>query len=62
MHWQESVGALWNMGFAPPTNVSALAVNFGLQAYCLTEGQIQEWEIDRLVPTKWTFTGNVTNE
>lgn len=61
VHWQEAVGASWSMGFAPPSNVSALAINFALQAYCLSEGRIQEWEIDRLVPTNWTLKGNVTS-
>lgn len=62
VHWQESAGAAWNMGLAPPSNVSALAVNFGLQAYCLVEGRIQEWQIDPSKPTNWTFLGNVTSK
>lgn len=61
VRWQDSVDASWNMGIAPAANVSALAVNFDLQAYCLTDGRIQEWQIDRSVPTKWTLIGNVTN-
>lgn len=61
VHWQDSVDAAWSMGLAPPTNVSALAVNFDLQAYCVTEGRIQEWQIDRSVPTDWTLIGNVTS-
>ncbi|CAN8097850.1 unnamed protein product [Discula destructiva] len=60
VHWQEPLGASWSTGFAPPTNVSSLAVNFDLQAYCLTGDTIQEWEIDRLMPTKWAFVSNVT--
>ncbi|KAJ4392344.1 hypothetical protein N0V93_005970 [Gnomoniopsis smithogilvyi] len=61
VHWQEPAATMWNVGFAPPTNVSALAVNFGLQAYCLIEGRIQEWQIDRFTPTDWTLIGNVTS-
>lgn len=61
VHWQNSVDAAWNMGIAPAANLSALAVNFDLQAYCLTDGRIQEWQIDRSVPTNWTLIGNVTN-
>lgn len=60
VHWQASAGAAWPTGFAPPTQVAGLAVNYGLQAYCLTHGRIQEWQIDRLLPTSWTLTANVT--
>lgn len=61
VHWQENVGAAWSMGIASPTNVTGIAVNSGLQAYCLTEGRIQEWQIDRSLPTKWTLISNVTS-
>ncbi|KUI72269.1 hypothetical protein VM1G_07886 [Cytospora mali] len=60
VHWQEAVDGLWNMGIAPPTNMTALALTHDLKAYCLSGGQIQEWAIDGSNPASWTFIGNVT--
>ncbi|ROW07302.1 hypothetical protein VMCG_03691 [Cytospora schulzeri] len=60
VHWQEIVDGPWKMGFAPPTNVTALAITHALKAYCLSGGRIQEWDIDGSEPTSWTLASNVT--
>lgn len=60
VHWQEVVDGPWQMGFAPPPSVTALAITQTLKAYCLSEGSIQEWDIDGPNPTFWTLANNVT--
>lgn len=64
VQWQSPGGGeSWKTGFvSSPGNVTALAINADLKAYCLTNGQIVEYDVDGSDPTSWTPTDqpNVT--
>ncbi|KAK3345936.1 hypothetical protein B0T25DRAFT_265901 [Lasiosphaeria hispida] len=61
VHWLDEPTGSWATGFPSPTNVSALALNDNMRAYCVQNGQIREYDIDMSRPASWKFVSNVTS-
>ncbi|KAK5659309.1 hypothetical protein OQA88_1402 [Cercophora sp. LCS_1] len=60
VHWFDAPSLSWKTGFPTLVGVTALAVNADLRAYCVQEGQVREYNIDKTKPAAWTLVSNVT--
>ncbi|KAK3333367.1 hypothetical protein B0T19DRAFT_124081 [Cercophora scortea] len=63
VHWSNSTNGPNSTSksklLASPIGVSALAVHSGMRAYCIEQGEIREYSIDRADPSSWSLVGVV---
>lgn len=58
VRWRKDTSA-WGVGFPAVTNISALTVTSAMKAYCIRNGKVEEYSINKNSPDKWDLVGEV---